>query len=359
MLVAPRVLVIRRRYLGDIVLLGALFRNLRIHWPNAHLAALIEAPYEELLRLNPDVNAMIILPKRTARFKGWAKLLSSLRSHRFTHVLDLNNTAKTALFTRFTGAKMRVALLHEPPPRLPFLYTHVVLDPPKIHEKRSITEYYLQALQPLGITVASRETRLHLQTADLLEARRLLNDIPFPAAGPRLLVHPGSRSTFRLWPAERFAEVIDRAQAHFSSQVILIGGPTDQDIVSEIRLRCQRPPIVFEKPLPVGQFAALASLCDLMLCHDSGPMHVAAAIGIPVVALLGSQNPVLFAPTGEGHTLLSPPLPCQECVAPAECVPGDSYRNYCVRRLSVDQVWTEIAGRLSAMKSNTAEQRHG
>jgi len=200
MTAAPRVLVIRRRYLGDIVLLGALLRNLRLHWPKAHLAVLVETQYADVVRLNPDANATILLPKQASAFKGWARLVKALRSSRFTHVLDLDNTGKTAVLTRLTGAKMRIALLHELPARLPRCYTHRVIDPPELHENRSISDYYLQVLRPLGLEVLSQETRLHLQTPDLIEARRLIEDLPFPAPGPRLLVHPGSRSAFPSGP---------------------------------------------------------------------------------------------------------------------------------------------------------------
>ena len=71
-------------------------------------------------------------------------------------------------------------------------------------------------------------------------------------------------------------------------------------------------------------------------------MHVAAAVGTRVVALYGSQNAVLFRPPGEGHTLLQPPLPCRDCVAPDRCVPLDSYRNYCVRRITADEVFSAV-----------------
>jgi len=195
---------------------------------------------------------------------------------------------------------------------------------------------------------------LYLKTDDLLAARQLLTHFPFPATGPRLLVHPGSRSAFRLWPADRFAAVIERAQSQHRAQVVLVGGPADQKTVQEIKDKCSHKPLVVENSLPTGQFAALASLCDVMLCHDSGPMHVAAAVGTRVVALLGSQNPVLFAPAGEGHTLLQAPQPCRECVAPQECVPNDSYKNYCVRRLSVEEVWVALSKQLAAEKGRIA-----
>ena len=71
-------------------------------------------------------------------------------------------------------------------------------------------------------------------------------------------------------------------------------------------------------------------------------MHLAAAVGTPVVALYGSQNPALFRPVGEGHRLLIPPMPCTACVAPDACRPADSYHNYCVRRLTTEEVYAAV-----------------
>ena len=83
-------------------------------------------------------------------------------------------------------------------------------------------------------------------------------------------------------------------------------------------------------------------------------MHVAAAVGTPVVALYGSQNAMLFRPAGEGHRLLQPALPCgAACVAPGECVPGDSYRTFCVRRLTVDEVFAAVRVELQRAASRS------
>jgi ADP-heptose:LPS heptosyltransferase len=80
-------------------------------------------------------------------------------------------------------------------------------------------------------------------------------------------------------------------------------------------------------------------------------MHVAAAVGTRVVALYGSQNSVLFRPAGEGHILLQPAQPCTACVAPAQCVPGDSYRTLCVRRITVDEVFAAVRVQLARAAS--------
>jgi ADP-heptose:LPS heptosyltransferase len=343
----PRILVIRRRYLGDIVLLGPVFRNLRLHWPQARITALVEEPYAAVLALHPDVDSTLVFP-RAARH--WVQLLRALRSGRFTHVFDFDNTEKTALLTRLTGASFRIALYHGSfPVRLRRSYTHTAHHPSAEHETHSIAEYYLQTLPAAGVPVVTHDVRLVPHEADVAFVRGLLGRLPGAAVAPqirRLLVHPGSRSQCRLWPPERFGEICRRVRGELEAKVVLIAGAGEEDVLRQVLLHAGAGQPVIDQPLSVPQLAALVTQFDLMLCHDSGPMHVAAAVGTRVVALLGSQNPVLFAPPGPGHTVLQPPLPCRNCVAPGICVPGDSYRNYCVRNIPVAQVFAAIRGQL-------------
>jgi len=337
---APNVLVIRRRYLGDIVLLGSMLRNLRLHWPHARLTVLVEPAYAPVLALNPDVDTALCLP---LRLRAWPGFLRAIRRARFTHVFDLDNTDKTAALARLSGAPFRLALHHGGYPlKWRALYTHSVHHPDKTHETQPITEYYLRALAPAGVPVATREVRLVPRAEDVADLRRRVG-----ATGRVLLVHPGSRSAFRLWPAENFALVCDRAQDELGVQVVLVGGPAERPLLDAIRGHARMHLLTFDEPLSLPRFAALASLSTVLLCHDSGPMHVAAATGTRVVALYGSQNAALFRPVGNGHTLLQPPLPCTACVAPGRCVPGDSYRNYCVRNVTVDRVFSAVRAELA------------
>jgi ADP-heptose:LPS heptosyltransferase len=339
-----RVLVIRRRYLGDVVLLGSLFRNLRLHWPGAHLAALVEPAYAGILALNPDVDEAMALP---GGLSAWPGFLARLRRVGFTHVLDLDNTEKTALIARLSGAAFRVALHHGAHPvRLRGLYSDVAYEPASVHENQPISEYYLSALRPAGVPVSTREVRLVPRESEVADWRRIVG-----AQGMTLLVHPGSRSPSRIWPAERFAAVCDRVQDELGVQVVLVGGASERGLLAGIRGKAKTHVLSIVEPPTLPLLAALARSCSALLCHDSGPMHVAAAVGTPVVALYGSQNPVLFRPHGAGHTQLAPTLPCTPCAEPAACVPGDSYRTYCVRRLTVDQVFAALKATLSRASS--------
>lgn len=340
---APRILIIRRRYLGDIVLLGALLRNLRLHWPGADLRVLVERRFADVLTLNPDVNGTLLLPAGLAQWPGF---LAEVRRHCFTHVVDVDNTEKTALIGRLSGATTRI-VLHRGHLKLKlrWAYTQVVLDPSDQHEQQSFSEFYCRALEPLGVPKVSSEVRLIPRADDVADLRR------FVGASQRvLLVHPGSRSPMRIWPADRFAGVIDYVQDELDTQVVLIGGPTEDAIIAEIREKVHTHLIPPPGPLSIQRFAALAQLSDVMLCHDSGPMHVAAAVGTPVVAIYGSQNAAQFPPYGTGHAVLRPPLPCVNCHAPGRCVPGDAYNNLCVRNVTLDEVRAAVRARLAQVK---------
>lgn len=339
---APRVLVIRRRYLGDIVLLGSVLRNLRLHWPDAHLAVLVEAGCAGIPPLHPDVNATLILPRSLL---AWPGFIRRLRRERFTHVLDFDNSDKTALITRLIGAMLRVTYQRElVKHRYPGFYTHTARVTNAFYDSHHITETYLALLAPLGVPVVTREVQLVPRAGDLAAVAPL-------AAGPgrKVLLHPGSRSPFRVWPAGRFAAVCDRLQDELGVQVFVIGGPGDRDTVEKIRAAARTHLVALEPRLTVGRFAALASQFDLFLCHDSGPMHIAAAVGTPVVALYGSQNAVIWRPVGESHTVLQTTLPCT-CLpdVPTPCVKTDSYRSYCVRQLGVEEVFAAVRERLKA-----------
>ncbi|MEY2879311.1 MAG: hypothetical protein RLZZ15_1691 [Verrucomicrobiota bacterium] len=344
---APHVLLVRRRYLGDIVLLGSVLRNLRLHWPSARITVLTEPAYAAILALNPDVTTALTFPRTLG---AWPSFLRTLRRARLTHVLDFDNTEKTALLTRFTGAAARVAFDRELIPfRYSRCYTHTAQVANAFYDAHHITDTYLELLRPLGVPIANREVRLVPHPTDLATIAPLLGGLSAKSKiqnrKSRILLHPGSRSAFRVWPAERFAAVCDRVQDELDAQVFLVAGPAEQKLVQQIRAAAQTHLVALDRAFSVGEFAALAAQFDAFLCHDSGPMHIAAAVGTPVVALFGSQNATIWRPLGPRHTVLQTALPCACFPAdatPGPCVKGDSYRSYCVRQLDVDQVFRAL-----------------
>lgn len=333
---APHILVIRRRYLGDIVLLGSLLRNLKLHWPACRIGVLCEQTYAPILDLNPDVDERWLLP--ATRF-AWPRFLWNVRRAGFTHVLDLDNRERTALVTRATGAPVRATVRHGEDIHLPWVYTVAERVPVAFLDQRHITDLYLHTLGQIGVPVATREIRLMPRPADVAAARTLLQ-------GARLLVHPGSRSAWRIWPPANYARVIDTLHAEHGVRTAIVAGPGEQATVDEIFRALRTPALRLERRLALPELAALFAAAPALLCHDSGPMHVAAAVGTRVIALFGSQPLNIWQPVGPGHVTLQPPLPCTTCVSPGRCAPEDSYHNHCVRNLPVDRVLAAVGDAL-------------
>lgn len=343
---APRILLIRRRYLGDLALLGSVVGNLRHHWPQAQITFLTEAAYAGVVPLHPGAAGGLVFPPRALAWPGFVR---ALRRARFTHVLDFDNTEKTALVTRLTGAGVRATfdrelIVH----RYPRCYTHTAKVTNAFYDSHHITETYLALPAAIGVPIVSRDIRLDPPPAEIAAARRLV-----PAGGKKILVHPGSRSAHRIWPAERFAAVCDRLQDERGAQVFLAAGPAEQPLIEAIRGAAKTHLVTLPPAASVGAFAALAAQFDAFLCHDSGPMHLAAGVGTPVVALFGSQNATIWRPVGGRHTVLQAKLPCACFPAdslPSPCVKGDSYRSYCVRQLAAAEVFSAAVQALTSGK---------
>jgi len=356
----PRVLVIRRRYLGDIALLGSVFKNLRLHWPQAQIALLAERGYAPVGALHADLDRVRSFPRKLSE---WPRFIRELRGTHFTHVLDFDNSDKTALVTRLTAAPVRVTYEREGTPlRQRWAYTTTSKISARDYENRHITETYLALLSTLGIPIRSRANTLSPSQADAARVHKFARPTapasPFspPSIGNhfghdfekpnqqahpsksslRLLLHPGSRSRFRLWPVERFAAVCDRLQDELDARVFLVAGPSERTISHAIRDAARSHLVLIDEVLSIGEFAALCQHFDLLLCHDSGPMHIAAGVGTPVVALYGSQNTAIWSPVGSGHRILQAPLP-------STGLKTDSYRDHWVRKLSVEEVYDAIS----------------
>ena len=343
-----RILVIRRRYMGDIVLLGIFLRNLRLHWPNCKLHVLVEENYAGVLPLNPDVSGVHLLPRKASALRPLISLGRELRRAGFTHVFDFDNTEKTALLTRITGAPFRAVLnITGRKLRFPWCYTRCENVSQEFRGNNHITAYNNCLLR----TIDARAHEVPLQLQPLAEDRAWASSHPavaaLPADRPRLLIHPGSRSAFRVWPPENFAAVCDQLQREGLASVTLIAGPAEQATVNAIRSFMVTPVTVIDEQIPIARLAALFQCFQLFLCHDSGPMHLASSVGLPVVALFSSQNINEWQPLGTSNIALQPPLPCVNCVAPGVCKPHDSYNNYCVRNITTERVLTALRERLS------------
>lgn len=340
--IAPRILIIRRRYLGDIVLLGPVLKSLRNHWPEAKLAVMVDRAFASILSLNPDVDQTLFVP---TDLSSWIRSIPALQRARFTHVLDLDNRPRTALVTRLSCADRRIALHHGPRVRLAKCYTAQEVVEDDYLQNHHITDFYARALRQIDVPFTPSAPKLVPRAEDIDFIRNLPAIASIPVGTAKVLIHPGSRSPHRIWPAERFAAVINQLR-NAGVSPLLVAGPGEKAVVQQIQSHLTKPALAIDQRLTIPQLAALFANTSTLLCHDSGPMHLAASVGTRVVALFSSQNIPTWRPFGERHLTLQAPMPCNPCISPGFCVPSDSYNNHCVRHLSVDQVFAAVLQQL-------------
>jgi len=172
---------------------------------------------------------------------------------------------------------------------------------------------YLRCLKPLGIATARDRPRLFISPQDKSFGGEFVSRQEFEANGPLVGLHPGARWPAKRWPAERFVQVADRLAVERDARVLVFAGPGEEPLVRDIA-RGIGPSAVPVERLSLRQSMAVVSRCDLFITNDSGPMHLATALDVPVAAIFGPTHPALgFWPLGDNDIALTADLDCSPC----------------------------------------------
>jgi ADP-heptose:LPS heptosyltransferase len=348
----PRILVLCRKFLGDTVLVRPVFENLRAWQPNALIAA---ASYGELhsLALHPEIDRVLLVPRtrpRRGKLARWRTLLRHLREAPWDLVYDMAQTDRSSVVTLLSGGRVRVGFAQRKRQQRHRVYQHVSVWTEDDFSRLHARDLYLKPLEEVGVPVSSRSVSVQLTREESAWARRRIGQLlPF-GGGPLVIAHPGAGAPNKLWPPQAFAAVVDAVQESGLGRVLLISGATDEEPFREMKAALRTEAPVVSQALSVRELAALLAEGDLLFCHDSGPMHLAAAVGTRVVALFGASSPVQWGPLGEGHTVLRASTPCS-CPFGDACTPPHPYHTLCVRRLTVDEVRCAVLGSMRQLFS--------
>lgn len=329
--VIHNVLVIKLRYIGDVLLTTPFLRVLRQGFPDARITVLVNPGTEAVLRHNPDVNEVLCLPRTgmVPQVRFWY----GLRARGFDCVVDFTDGDRSALIARVTGAGLRVGFNHEGHLR-GRLYSHCVGAP---YEAMHMIEYHAMAFPALGLPIREGEPILPLSGEDHERARRILETLSL-AEKPWVMIHPAARYWFKAWPADRFAALADVLYER-GFQAVLVGSRDEHSVETEILHAAQRPLLSLVGKTSLLELASLMTHCRLFIGNDAGPMHMAAAVGCPVVALFGPSNPAVWGPRGQSTKTIYKGLDCRECFHPG-CSRGEQS---CMNLISVREV-LEAAG---------------
>ena len=304
---------------------------------------LVAKQFAELLAENPHLDEVIGFDRRAKNrdTSEMMRIVRLLRRRNFDLTIDFQRKFRTSLLTFLSGSKCRVGN-HRP---------IGLMCKSRVHDsvnKHAINRNF-DVLRPLGIEPADRTLELFLSDLDRKRARNLL--VTKGVHPNRLMVglFPGAGWKLREWMPNRFAVIGDRIINDFNAQVLIFGGPDEGELVNHVAHLMAERPTAFPVHLPIRQFSALIEMCDLFITNDTGPMHIAAAMRTPTIALFGPGNHTRFQPLDHIHSTLRHHVPCNPC----KQFTDKCKDNICMKLITVDEVWATVQDKLAAIQQTT------
>jgi lipopolysaccharide heptosyltransferase II len=302
-----RILVIRLSSLGDVLLTTPVLRLLREYCPAAQVDFLTKAAYQDILCTNPCVDRLWLWEPQ----QGLREMLRRLRQIRYDIVVDLHRTLRSRLLYRGLLAERKLAYTKRTIRRA--LLVHLGWN--TLQAMTPVPELYMAPLRCLGMTAPLPPLELHL-TAESQEAMQayLQQELPESRMRPLLAVAPGAHWSTKRWPVERFAVVAQTLAQMQQAAVVVLGSAEDRPLAQQLCQQLSVPVLNSTGNLSLMHTAALLQQCRLLLSNDSGLMHMAAALQVPVVAIFGpTVQEFGFYPFKASAQVVSATIACRPC----------------------------------------------
>jgi len=302
----PRnILVIDFGQLGDVVMSLPALRALRGRFPDARITVAVGKPGHEVIGLSGYADATITVDRVSLRdgFKPLSivrilQVVKDVRKREFDFVIDLHSFAETNLLGFLSGAPQRL-FSRRPGRSLDFLARFE--PPPPIDRndpKEHLTDRYLAVLEPLGIRQPSRAPHLVSRLGDDREIDRLLRKAKAKSSAPFVGLYPGAGHASRRWPLEKFASLADFLIRNDDVVVLVFTGPEERALVPQIRRIFPSACVILDR-LTIPQLLAAQARLSVFVSNDTGPMHLAAAVGAPILLLSDQRAPDTYVPVND------------------------------------------------------------
>jgi lipopolysaccharide heptosyltransferase I len=302
-----KILFIKPSSLGDIVHAMPVLAVLRRRFPQAFIAWLVKRQWAELVERMEGVDRVWPVGSGVA---GWLSEVPSLRAERFDLAVDLQGLFRSAAMAKLAGCPERIGF-ENGREGSPLFYTRRVAVPtPDMHAM----DRYLLVAQALGADApTSPEFRFSISARDREQIAATLAQAGVKAGARWIAMNVSARWPTKRWPAASFAETADRMQKEGLGPVVLFGGPEDRADAQAVKELMKASSADVTGATSLGLLPALLQSASALVTNDSGPMHVAAAVGTPVVALFGPTSSIRTGPYGKTHCVLTHPIPCSPC----------------------------------------------
>jgi heptosyltransferase-2 len=329
-----RILIVRTDRIGDVLLSTPVIKALRDGNPSAYISMMVSPYTKDIVEGNPYLDEVIIYDKES-KHKSWQasfKFALNLKKKKFDLSLILHPTNRVHLVTYFAGIPKRIGYDR----KFGFLLTDRVKHTKQLGEKHEL-EYSLDLVRYLGIEPKDKNMFMPIKPDSEKWIEELFKQEGINKSDKLLAIHPGASCPSKIWPNERFAEVADRLVEKYGFKVFVIAGPKDISLADNVLKHMHRSACNLAGKISVSQLASILKRCQLFISNDSGPVHIASAVGTPVISIFGRNqkglSPNRWGPVGKKDKILHKEVGCIECLA-HNC----NKEFACLKAITVDDV---------------------
>jgi len=333
------ILFLRYDRIGDMVLSTAALKSLKRDYPAAKITVLASERNFAILKHNPNVDEILI-------YQGIPWFIREIRHRGYDLVIDpfLTYELRQAFMTCLSGGKYRIGF-EEAGREIFFNIRGPTTSPPK-----QMVDHLLDLTERLGGRKEGYEPEVFLSDAEIQWANKTLAGKVISANELIIGIHPGAHYPSQRWPAERFGEVARRILEKWKAKVIFLGSSDEEGLLKAVKKSAGENIQIFSCS-GMREFMALLSKCDLLVCNNSGPMHIASALKVPTVSMMGPTVAPLWLPYGEHHVVINKALSCSPCNR-AICKDHE-----CMESITVDEVFDAVKKQISHIKSTRIRKR--
>jgi lipopolysaccharide heptosyltransferase II len=304
-------LIVRTDRIGDLILSTPVAEVLKRNYPKSRVTMLVSPYTEDLLQNNPWVDEVIT--DDNTGFKGLLKSIKILREGKFDVVVLLRPTLRLAFLLFFSGIKVRIGTGYR---AYQFLFNYKIYQHRKTIKKHEL-EYNLDMLAPLGVSFEKILPKIYLSPEEENYSRQIYDDLDIKKDDIKIVIHPGSGGSSLNYPLEKFAILADKLIEELSAKIILTGNKKELMQSEKMKSWMKYQPFDLTGKTELRHLCSLLKGADLLISNSTGPMHIATAVGTPIVALfspLQVASPIRWGPYGEENEVIMPPVDtCFKC----------------------------------------------
>mgnify|MGYP000324191441 CR=1 FL=1 len=332
-----KILVVKLDHIGDVVTATPVFEALKNRYPEAHVSLLLGSWSKDVVKNNPNIDELILYDsssfmrnkQRKHSLTYYFNILRTIRLSEFKLIIDLRGDWFTLILAVLSKCTFR-------------------LDRGTVRFKKKISKLFnrfsentthevicnLEIVQPLGIKLHQVKTKIYLTNEEMDEANTILKHYGISENDTLIVIHPGAPWKPRRWSVRKFVNIANWCVSKKNAKVVLIGGHDEIMLKDHLTQFIDKRVIVLIGQTNLRQTMSIINRATMLVCNDSGPMHLASALGTPVVALFGPENPNKFGPWGSNNIVLHKKVDCFPCKQKT-CTKAD---NTCVNLITESEV---------------------